>query len=121
MQGESDSFSVDNAKGYAKHLKNLIKDVREEFKPYASEDGIAFVDAYIAANPIYWVHYDLVNEAKKTVADLSDMNTVIDTVALGLTCSQEPVENPDLAHYDSLSELRLGAVFAEEAVKFFDR
>ena len=121
MQGESDALSVDNAEDYAKHLKNLIKDVREEFGDYASDDGIAFVDAYIAANPVYWVHYALVNEAKRTVAELSDMNTVIDTVALGLTCSEEPQENPDLAHYDSLSELKLGATFAEEAIKFFDR
>ena len=27
---------------------------------------------------------------------------------------------PDLAHYDSLSELKLGNLFADEAVKFFD-
>ena len=62
----------------------------------------------------------LVNESKQTVADNSAINVVIDTVSHGLTCSSEPEDAPDLAHYDSLSELKLGNLFADEAVKFFD-
>lgn len=119
MQGESDSFSVENATNYEKHLKNFIKDIREEFKDYASDDGIGFVDALIADNPVYWVYCDLVNASKKSVSNLSDMNVLIDT--LGLSCSKEPEENPDIPHYDSLSQIKLGHLFAEEAMKFFDR
>ena len=121
MQGESDSLSVDNATDYEKHLKNLINDVRKEFKDYASNDGIAFVDALIADNPKLWLHFDLVNQSKRSVCDLSDMNSLIDTVAEGLSCAEEPEEEPDLAHYDSLSEIKLGHLFAVEAIKFFDR
>lgn len=120
MQGESDSFSVRNANGYEKHLNNFIKDIRRKFKGYASNDGIAFVDAYIADNPVYWVHCDLVNASKKRVADSSLMNALVDTVSHGLTCENEPEGAPDMAHYDSLSGLKLGNLFAEEAIKFFD-
>lgn len=120
MQGESDSFSVRNANGYEKHLNNFIKDIRREFKEYASNDGIAFVDAYIADNPVYWVYCDLVNASKKRVADSSPMNAVVDTISHGLTCENEPEGAPDMAHYDSLSGLKLGNLFAEEAIKFFD-
>ena len=120
MQGESDSFSTEHAKGYETHLTDFIGDIRKEFKRYASKDGIAFVDAYIADNPVYWVFCDDVNASKKAVADASPMNVLIDTVAEGLTCAAEPEDTPDLAHYDSMSEIKLGHLFAEEAVKFFD-
>ncbi len=121
MQGESDSFSEETAADYEKNLTNFIDDIRKKFDGYASDDGIAFIDAYIEDNPVYWVHYATVNEAKRKVAASSDINTVIDTVSLGLSCSDEPTGSPDLAHYDSLSQLRLGNLFAEEASAFFDR
>lgn len=121
MQGESDSFSVDNATDYGKHLSNFISDLRRHYADYSSDDGIAFVDAYIADNPAFWVYCDLVNESKSAVADSSDINVVIDTVSAGLTCSEEPADNPDLAHYDSLSQIRLGNMFADELAKFLDK
>ena len=120
MQGESDSFSVKNGRNYETHLINFVKDIRKEFSKYESNDGIAFVDAYIADNAEYWVYYELVNASKKRVADSSEMNVVIDTVAHGLTCANEPQEKPDLAHYDATSEIKLGHLFAEEVVKFLD-
>ena len=120
MQGESDSFSVENATNYENNLNNFTKDIRKEFKKYGSTDGIAFIDAYIADNPVYWVYCELVNKSKKAVADASEINAVIDTVKEGLSCSAEPTPTPDMAHYDSLSEIKLGHLFIEEAVKFFD-
>jgi len=120
MQGESDSFSVENATDYEKHLNNFIEDIRKNFKKYASDDGIAFIDAYIADNPIYWVYCELVNKSKRMVSEVSSMNVLVDTIANGLSCSEEPEETPDMAHYDSLSELKLGHLFAEEIVKFLD-
>ena len=69
MQGESDSFSIENATDYEEHLTNFIGDIRKKFKKYAAEDGIAFVDAYIADNPMYWVYCDEVNECKRRVAE----------------------------------------------------
>lgn len=112
MQGESDSFMVETADAYGKHLENLIGDIRYTFAPYAAEDGIAFVDAYIAQNPAYWVYYEGVNRGKAEVAQLSPLNCVVDTSAL--TCDTEPEGMPDMAHYDSLSEIQLGHLFAQQ-------
>lgn len=120
MQGESDSFSTKNATKYEKNLKTFIKDIRKEFSDYAADDGIAFVDAYIADNPTYWVYCDLVNESKRKVAESSDMNVLVDTLSAKLTCSEEPEEHPDLAHYDSLSEVKLGHLFIENLAEFFN-
>lgn len=119
MQGESDSFSVENGTDYEEHLTNFIKDARRKFSRYEALDGIAFIDAYIAQLPNFWVYCDLVNESKRKVSELSELNVVIDTNAHGLTTSNEPFETPDMAHYDSLSEIKLGHLFIEELVKFF--
>ena len=121
MQGESDSFSVESSEEYGKHLSNLITDIREEFSEYSSEDGIAFVDAYIAPNPMYWVYYEGVNRGKDVVAAMSPMNVIVDTISAELDCTQEPKEAPDIAHYDSISEIKLGHLFAEEIAAFLDR
>ena len=120
MQGESDSFSVENSEDYAEHLENFIRDIRKKFARYAAEDGIAFVDAHIAANPMYWVYYEGVNRGKDAVAAKSPLNVVIDTNAAGLVCTEEPEGNPDMAHYDSLSEIKLGHLFAEQIAAFLD-
>ena len=119
MQGESDSMEEEPTQNYDEHLSNFISDIRAEFSDYASNDGIAFVDAYIAAT-IFWKHYSELNAAKKAVADSAPNNTVIDTIAEGLTVINEPADEPDIAHYDSLSEIKLGHLFAQEVAKFFD-
>lgn len=118
MQGESDSFSVKTATAYSLHLENFIKDIRKKFSRYAAPDGIAFIDTYIAENPAYWVYYEYVNQGKTKVASLSPLNSVVDTSAL--TCSGEPADQPDLAHYDSLSELQLGHLFAQHLDAYLD-
>ena len=120
MQGESDSFSVETATGYQMHLSNFIKDLRGNFSRYAPSDGIAFVDAYIAALPAYWVYHDLVNQSKQAAADADPMHVVFDTNAEGLTTLYEPIENPDIPHYDSLSQLKLGYLFIENLAQFLD-
>ena len=116
MQGESDAFQVKTATNYAAHLENFIQDIRKEFSQYAADDGIAFVDAYIAENPAYWVYYEMVNNGKREVAERSPLNVVVDTSML--VCTGEPVENPDVPHYDSLSEIKLGYMFAEQVATF---
>ena len=116
MQGESDAGSVKTASRYGAHLENFIGDIRNRFANYAAEDGIAFVDAYIAANSSYWVYYEMVNDAKRAVAEASGLNAVVDTSML--VCTGEPEGTPDLAHYDSLSEIKLGHMFIEELSAF---
>ena len=120
MQGESDSFSVEDSEKYGEHLNNFIEDIRKRFSKYAADDGIAFVDAYIADNPVYWVYCEAVNRGKREVAALSPMNTVVDTISAGLSCTEEPEGAPDMAHYDSLSEIKLGHLFAEHLAVFLD-
>ena len=119
MQGESDSFSVENATNYETHLRNFILDMRKDLKRYQAEDGIAFVDAYIADNPMYWVSCDLVNASKVNVLATTPMTALVDTITAGLSCAEEPEDKPDVAHYDSLSQLKLGNLFIQELVKFF--
>ncbi len=119
MQGESDSFSVENATNYEVNLNNFITDVRKDLSKYADDDGIGFVDATIANNPVFWVYCDLVNQSKQKVSELSENNLLIDTNAIGLVCDQEPEESPDIPHYDSLSQIKLGNTFAEQVSLFF--
>lgn len=119
MQGESDSFSPEHATGYQTHLTNFIKDIRAEFSRFSTPDGIAFVDAYIADNPVFWVYCDMVNASKKAVAESVDRVALIDTITHGLQTDKEPEEKPDIPHYDALSEIKLGHLFIEEVVKFF--
>ncbi len=120
MQGESDSLSPKNAADYESNLTNFIKDLRERFDRYAADDGIAFVDAYIADNPMFWVYCDIVNESKRAVASKLSDTALIDTNAADLTCAEEPEGQPDIAHYDSMSQIKLGHLFAEELSRFLN-
>ena len=120
MQGESDSFLVESAAKYGEHLNNFIEDIRDEFKDNASKNGIAFIDAYIADNPMFWVYCDDVNAGKREVSKLSDNNFLVDTIAEGLVTDKEPIEQPDIPHYDSMSEILLGHLFAIAASQYLD-
>lgn len=120
MQGESDSFSVESSKNYGEHLSNFISDIRNRYSKYASNNGIAFIDAYIADNPMFWVYCDNVNACKKEVSKQSTMNSLIDTIGNGLVCDKEPFDNPDIPHYDSLSQIKLGHLFAQEIINYLD-
>jgi hypothetical protein len=43
------------------------------------------------------------------------------TIEAGLTTMYEPFGNPDLGHYDALSELELGRMFGREIVKIYGK
>ena len=118
MQGESDSLDRDTAIEYESNLSNFINDIRDKFKGYSSSNGIAFIDAKIAAS-FFWTHYELVNQSKANVENLSPLNVLIDTISEGLTVTEEPQPTPDIAHYDSLSEIKLGNLFAEKISLYF--
>ena len=120
MQGESDSFLVESAANYGEHLENFIEDIRKEFSGNASKNGIAFIDAYIADLPMFWVYGDDVNAGKYAVSKLSDNNFVIDTIAEGLVTDKEPTEQPDIPHYDSMSQILLGHLFALATSQYLD-
>ena len=108
MQGESDAWETDwnlyykDTNAFVSYLRHDLKSVSESIK---------FIDAGINEEPGVWQHPDKINKAKKEFASLSDLNIYIDTPAMGLTTQHEPAENPDIAHYDSISMVQLGQAF----------
>ena len=58
-----------------------------------------------------------VSETK--VADITPCVTPY-TIEAGLVCNAEPEGEPDMAHYDSLSAIKLGHLFAEELALFLE-
>ena len=118
MQGEADSLATEDAAAYEENLENLISDIRRDLSEFADEDGIAFVDAAIAEGVIFWQNAQIINEAKRTVAERSPLNVFVDTAAAGLTTLGEPQPDVDIAHYDSQSEIKLGHLFAEAVSRF---
>lgn len=114
MQGESDSDDI-NCQTYGTHTANLVSDLRADFSSYISSNGMLFIDAAIS-DSIYWPNYPVINLAKSNYASTSPLNVFIDTIATGLSIASEPDNEPDFAHYDSLSELYLGNLFAEAII-----
>lgn len=116
MQGENDAVNGKHDM-YYDELQNMVKGIRSELNQYKYYDDIYFIDAYIS-DSIYWTNYKIVNEAKYNYSIESAYNILIDTLGTNyLTYDKEPSINPDLAHYDSLSELKLGKLFGEEISK----
>ncbi|MBO4539454.1 MAG: hypothetical protein J5781_04200, partial [Clostridia bacterium] len=117
MQGESDSVDENWTKNYLKNTSDFVASLRSDLSAYADEGGIRYIDAGIS-DSIYWTRYKRVNDAKKQYAADPNNNAVyIDTIAAGLQFNKEPAGNPDLAHYDAASELRLGQLFGEKILQ----
>ena len=112
MQGESDAFDIGIANAYYDNLSSLVSNARNDLSPYIQSNGMYFIDAGISDSP-YWTYYQLINNAKHEFAATNPKNVYIDTVSIGLSYRNEPFDEPDLAHYDSASELLLGELFAE--------
>lgn len=106
MQGESDATNK-RADLYYDNTMQFVSDIRSQFG-----DNIKFVDAGISDSK-YWKQYEKINNAKISFSNLSPLNVYIDTLAEGLTYHLEPQDNPDLGHYDSLSQIKLGQLFAQ--------
>lgn len=114
MQGESDAINIVDAESYEKNLNNLVEAIRNDLKKY--DNNIYFLDALIAEDT-FWTYSKIVNEQKRQFADKSEYNIIIDTVSAKLTVHNEPLDNPDKAHYDSLSEIKLGELFANQILE----
>ena len=109
MQGESDCF-IPAADDYEYNLRNFVDYLRLEFSDY--NEYFMFYDAYISQ---YWGNgrdYKDINQAKANLAAEDPYHKIIDTIAAGLTYNNEPIGNIDPAHYDALSEIKLGELFA---------
>jgi len=111
MQGESDAFSLDDVNNYRGYFDNLINDFRKEFAQYL--DGCVFLDAGISE---VWPFREEMNSFKKEYAEKHEDFVYLDTIESGLTTKYEPVEEPDIYHYDSGSVIKLGRLFAENII-----
>ena len=107
MQGESDSGNPEKADSYISRYDAMLYDLRERYAPYFK--NCTYIDAGISE---MWGGYKSMNARKKAYADEHGYRFV-DTVEAGLTTKNEPHENPDKAHYDVGSTVKLGELFAE--------
>lgn len=111
MQGESDADAT-RMSFYEELEDNFINDVKKDLGKYIGPKGFHFIDAGISQ---YWAQYIKINEAKKNNVEKDiQYRHYIDTIKAGLEYDKEPENNPDLAHYDALSMIELGKLFAEE-------
>ncbi len=115
MQGESDT-TLEKANRYYDNQVSFVSYLREDLKEY-NKNEIYFIDAGISNSPYCEPGYPLVNEAKERFANLSKYNIYFSTIDLGFTTTLEPDYEPDLGHYDSLSEIALGNKFGVEIAR----
>lgn len=105
MQGESDS-SKSHAKQYYNNLSEFVKNIREDL------GNMKFIDAGISDSK-YWKEYQTINNAKKKFSEESENNYYFDTIEEGLHINEEPYDEIDYCHYDSLSTIKLGQLFGQ--------
>lgn len=123
MQGEGDAYPALYDK-YYDNLKGFVTDVRADLKELSGNVDVPFIDAGIAntidpeTHKPVWEYYKEVNDAKKQFAAESENNFYIDTIEAGMHTNEEPFGEPDLAHYDSESQVMLGNLFAEQFEQF---
>ena len=110
MQGESDSYAKELVGNYISRYDNLLKDFKNAFSAYISD--CIYVDAGISEE---WLYYKELN-AKKCEYAKQNGYCYLDTVGAGLTTTNEPLENPDTAHYDTDSIIKLGEMFAKNII-----
>ena len=80
------------------------------------DSNFYFIDAGVSNSPA-WPEPEALNNAKIKFSNDSEYNIYFSTIDNGLEWSKEPEDNPDIAHFDSLSEIKLGKLFAEEILK----
>ena len=118
MQGESDTTDYKAGKYYDNTVA-FVNNLRSDFAIYAPSEGIYFIDAGISDSPYCEPAYPEINDAKKRFSKISPLNVYFSTIDAGLTTMYEPESSPDLGHYDAMSELELGRMFAKEILKIY--
>jgi hypothetical protein len=107
MQGEADACAEETTRQYIKRYDAMLNDFKKAFSEYTA--NCVFADAGISE---IWPLYKELNEEKRKYAEKSENRAYIDTIAAGLTTSNEP-EEPDIYHYDSDCVIKLGHLFAD--------
>ena len=110
MQGEADATKIRAAR-YYDNLTRFVGTLRNDLN-----SNFYFIDAGIS-NSKAWAEYETLNNAKIKFSNDSDRNIYFSTIENQLEFNKEPIDNPDIAHFDSLSEIKLGKLFANEVLK----
>lgn len=118
MQGESDTEQQAHVNAYKSNLNSFVKSLREHYSQYNPD--FMFYDAYIKW-PRDWQgdRPDQINEIKQQLADENLHYEAIDIVSAGLHTYDEPHGSVDLAHFDAVSEIKLGEMFAQAYLNDF--
>lgn len=111
MQGESDADTFEHVNNYKVYFDNFINDFKNEFSQYLEK--CVFVDAGISET---WNCYKEMNSFKKEYANKHKDFIYVDTIENGLTTQYEPVEQPDIYHYDCESVIKLGNLFIKNII-----
>ena len=114
MQGESDAF-FERPSRYYKNTSNMVSFFREDLAKY-NKSTIKFIDAEIAEIDL-WTFGKDINKAKLQFSNESEFNYLIKSNELGLRTDEEPENEPDIAHFDSLSMITLGEQFGQYCIK----
>ena len=119
MQGESDTTEFKSER-YLYNTERLVSFLREDLGSYSTDGEIYFIDAGISDSPYCLPSYREINQAKESFSHESELNVYFPTIEAGLTTMNEPYGNPDLGHYDAMSELTLGRMFGDEIIKILE-
>lgn len=109
MQGEGDADIPEHVAQYDVLYQTMLDDLHAAYGKYFAADCV-YVDGGISE---IWTLYKDINEIKKTRAQTHANTYYIDTIGAGLTTLREPIEEPDIYHYDAGSTVKLGHLFAE--------
>ncbi|MBE7064505.1 MAG: sialate O-acetylesterase [Ruminococcaceae bacterium] len=112
LQGENEALNKTEADKYDTIVAGVAERMRNDFAKYSTTGKIAFIDGGISDSPM-WTYYKEVNAGKKKFAETSDLNYYFGVIENGLEYKNEPAGNPDLAHYDSASVVKLGNILGE--------
>ena len=118
MQGESDTTDF-KASHYYENQTKFASYLREDLAAYAEEGGIYFIDAGISNSPYCEPAYPAINEAKVRFSKDSALNLYFPTIEAGFTVHKEPEGDPDWGHYDAMSEIKLGHLFADCVIQAY--
>lgn len=116
MQGEADSMNTTHTAYYEEYERNFFSDINEQLCDYIDDEKLNIFDAYIS-DYSGWTNYRLINDAKKQNSINNENHHIIDTIGEKLEYNREPSSGVDYYHYDSLSMIRLGEMFAESILE----
>ena len=111
MQGESDACLSEHVANYKIDFDCFVNDFQKEFSQYLTD--CIYADAGISE---IWPCYEDMNSFKKEYAKTHSNFRYIDTIQNGLTTKFEPMEEPDIYHYDCESVIKLGKLFAQQVM-----